>query len=466
MPLINHLRVPAVDRRHPADRLLPADPRPERSQLPQRHRSSPGGLHPQLVADHGRAVPRLGARLRRSASARRRAAAPARPPPARVSVPALSRPGPAGPGRCCRPPAPRDRCRDDRRRPGDPGHDAGRARHAAAAVPVQLVAAVALAGAGRRRGHRRVRLAGAAGDRRVRSPAGVRRESPTRRRWRSVSPSTPHAGDRADGATSLTSAVMARSRPAASTCPRSRCCATASALYIRHFAQLLPYLPTHTKGNPPGPVIAMHLLGITTAGRLTAACVLAGSLCAPLTYALGRTLGSEHRGRVAAALAVFSPSLVLFGVTSVDYVFAALATAIAWLLVSPGPTRPGRRLRAGRARLVLLLAAAGDPGLGGAGRGPAPRLAAPRWSLAVAARRRPCWPSRSCWPRSPAMTRWRSCARSIARVPRRRGRAPAVRVLAVRLAGGVAGDARLADRLARAALAGRRATRPRSRWRR
>jgi methylthioxylose transferase len=106
--------------------------------------------------------------------------------------------------------------------------------------------------------------------------------------------------------------------------------------YIRHFAQLLPYLPTHTKGNPPGPVIAMHLLGITTAGRLSAACVLVGALCAPLTYALGRTLGTDRRGRVAAALALFSPSLVLFGVTSVDYVFAALATGTAWLLVSPG----------------------------------------------------------------------------------------------------------------------------------
>ena len=43
--------------------------------------------------------------------------------------------------------------------------------------------------------------------------------------------------------------------------------------YVSHFAALLPYLPTHVKGNPPGPVVAMHLLGITSAGRLAAACV-------------------------------------------------------------------------------------------------------------------------------------------------------------------------------------------------
>ena len=67
-----------------------------------------------------------------------------------------------------------------------------------------------------------------------------------------------------------------------------------------HFASLLPYLPTHTKGNPPGPVVAMHLLGITSADRLAAVCIALGALTAPLGYALGRTLGGERRGRVAA----------------------------------------------------------------------------------------------------------------------------------------------------------------------
>ncbi|MFZ0043966.1 MAG: hypothetical protein WAK93_21835 [Solirubrobacteraceae bacterium] len=104
--------------------------------------------------------------------------------------------------------------------------------------------------------------------------------------------------------------------------------------YVSHFPALLPYLPTHTKGNPPGPVVVMHLLGITSPARLAAACVAVGALTAPLAYALGRTLGGEERGRVAGLLTAFSPALILFGVTSVDYAFAALAVAMGWLLVS------------------------------------------------------------------------------------------------------------------------------------
>lgn len=107
--------------------------------------------------------------------------------------------------------------------------------------------------------------------------------------------------------------------------------------YVSHFADLLPYLPTHTKGNPPGPLVAMRLFSITSATRLTVACIALGALSAPLTYALGRVLGGEGRGRTAAALAVLSPALVLFGVTSVDYTFAALSAAGAWLLVTPRP---------------------------------------------------------------------------------------------------------------------------------
>ena len=67
--------------------------------------------------------------------------------------------------------------------------------------------------------------------------------------------------------------------------------------YVSHFASLLPYLTTHVKGNPPGPLLAIRLLGLTTPDSLAAACIAAGALTAPLAYALGRTLG----GRTAAA---------------------------------------------------------------------------------------------------------------------------------------------------------------------
>lgn len=116
------------------------------------------------------------------------------------------------------------------------------------------------------------------------------------------------------------------------------------AYYVRHFATLLPGLPTHTKGNPPGPLVAMHLLGLTTPGRLAAGCMIVGSLVTPLTYALGRSLGAtsgadgvpvdaERRGRIAATFAAFSPCVLIYGFTSVDFVFAALAAAVAWPLV-------------------------------------------------------------------------------------------------------------------------------------
>ncbi len=105
------------------------------------------------------------------------------------------------------------------------------------------------------------------------------------------------------------------------------------AYYVGHFPQLLSQVPTHVRGNPPGPLVALHLLGIHTAAGLTALCVALGALTAPLAYDLGRVLGGEERGRLAGLLTAFAPSLLLFGVTSVDYAFATLGLAAASLLV-------------------------------------------------------------------------------------------------------------------------------------
>lgn len=105
------------------------------------------------------------------------------------------------------------------------------------------------------------------------------------------------------------------------------------AFYIGHFPQLLSQVPTHVRGNPPGPLVALHVLGIHTAAGLTALCVALGALTAPLAYDLGRVLGGEERGRLAGLLTAFAPSLLLFGVTSVDYAFATLGLATACLLV-------------------------------------------------------------------------------------------------------------------------------------
>ncbi len=105
------------------------------------------------------------------------------------------------------------------------------------------------------------------------------------------------------------------------------------AYYVAHFPALFPSLPQKVTGNPPGPLVALHLIGISTPGALAALCIGTGALTAPLAYALGRTLGGEERGRVAGALAAFAPSLLLWGVTSADYAFATLGLAAACLLV-------------------------------------------------------------------------------------------------------------------------------------
>jgi hypothetical protein len=95
-------------------------------------------------------------------------------------------------------------------------------------------------------------------------------------------------------------------------------------------------MTTHVKGNPPGPLIALHLLGIDTPGALASVCIGVGALTAPLAYDLGRVLGGEHRGRLAGVLTAFSPAMLLFGVTSADYVFATLGLVGACLLARRG----------------------------------------------------------------------------------------------------------------------------------
>ena len=107
--------------------------------------------------------------------------------------------------------------------------------------------------------------------------------------------------------------------------------------YVSHFPALIPSLPIHVKGNPPGPLVALHLLGIDSPKALAALCIGLGALTAPLAYDLGRTLGGEERGRVAGVLTAFAPALVLWGVTSADYAFATLGVAAACLLVRRHP---------------------------------------------------------------------------------------------------------------------------------
>jgi methylthioxylose transferase len=120
--------------------------------------------------------------------------------------------------------------------------------------------------------------------------------------------------------------------------------------YLDRFAELVPSLPVNVAGHPPGPLLVLHALGISTAAGAAALCIAAGALGAPLTYALGRSLLDERQARVAALLFACSPLTLLFGVTSFDYLFATCGLAAACLLVSARP--------AARAAGAVALAAA------------------------------------------------------------------------------------------------------------
>ena len=119
--------------------------------------------------------------------------------------------------------------------------------------------------------------------------------------------------------------------------------------FLDRFAELVPALPVHSAGHPPGLLLVMHWTGIDTPGELAALCIVSGSAVAPLAYATARSLLPERSARVAGLLTALAPSVLLFGATSADAVYATLGLLAAWPLVS---TRAGARL-AGAALLAL-----------------------------------------------------------------------------------------------------------------
>lgn len=120
--------------------------------------------------------------------------------------------------------------------------------------------------------------------------------------------------------------------------------------FLDRFAELVPSLPVHVAGHPPGLLLLMDVLGIGTPAALSALLIVAGTLAVPLTYALGRALGSEPAARVAALLLAFAPSSMLFAVTSADALYAALGTAAAAALLAR------RRVRVALGPVLLAIA--------------------------------------------------------------------------------------------------------------
>src|SRR4051795_321610 len=114
---------------------------------------------------------------------------------------------------------------------------------------------------------------------------------------------------------------------------------------LDRFAELVPSLPVHSAGHPPGLLLTMHYVGLDTAPRLAAFCIGVGALSAPLTYVLARRVMVERHARVAGVLAAFSPALLHFGATSADAVYLTLGLLAAIPLMSARPaTRAGGAL--------------------------------------------------------------------------------------------------------------------------
>ena len=104
---------------------------------------------------------------------------------------------------------------------------------------------------------------------------------------------------------------------------------------LDRFAELVPSLPVHSAGHPPGLLLTMHYLGLDTSPKLTAFIIGVGALSAPLTYALAkRVFEAERTARITGVLAAFAPAMLHFGATSADAVYLTLGLLAAIGLVS------------------------------------------------------------------------------------------------------------------------------------
>src|SRR3954453_13420459 len=106
---------------------------------------------------------------------------------------------------------------------------------------------------------------------------------------------------------------------------------------LDRFAELVPSLPVHSAGHPPGLLLVMHYLSLDTSPRLTAFILFAGAASAPLTYVVAKRLFDENVAKVAGLLASFPPAMLHFGATSADAVYLTLGLLAAIPLLGSRP---------------------------------------------------------------------------------------------------------------------------------
>jgi hypothetical protein len=111
--------------------------------------------------------------------------------------------------------------------------------------------------------------------------------------------------------------------------------------FLDRFAQLVPSLPVHSAGHPPGLLLVMHALALDTPARLAAFCIVVGACSAPLTYLLARHVVPEEQARVAGGLMALAPGALLLGATSADAVYCTLGLLAAIPLAANRPLLGG-----------------------------------------------------------------------------------------------------------------------------
>ena len=104
--------------------------------------------------------------------------------------------------------------------------------------------------------------------------------------------------------------------------------------FLDRFAELVPALPVHAAGHPPGLLLTLNALGIDSPGGMAGLCIGVGALSGPLTYLLARQVLDERRARVATLLFALAPGALLFGATSADAVYLTLGLLAAWPLAA------------------------------------------------------------------------------------------------------------------------------------
>ena len=106
-------------------------------------------------------------------------------------------------------------------------------------------------------------------------------------------------------------------------------------LFLDRFSEVVTSLPVHAAGHPPGLLLVMDALEISSSEGLAALCIAGGVLGTPLLYLLGRrVLPTDEAARIAALLLALSPGVAMFGVTSADGLFMTLGVVAAIGLVA------------------------------------------------------------------------------------------------------------------------------------